>query len=139
MPDESLSHICFSATPWTVAHQTPLFARILEWVAISSSRVSSWLRDRTWVSFVSGIDSWMLYHWATWESLPMVDYSLKKKSKDCKGCINHLSHSLFCNTYRPWGFNSWIPCYGHLHLSDTVNLSFASYSQSSLFMGTLHY
>ena len=28
-----------------------LQARILEWFAISSSRGSSWLRDRTWVSF----------------------------------------------------------------------------------------
>ena len=35
-----------SATPWTVAHQAPLSmeilqARVLEWVAISFSRVSS--------------------------------------------------------------------------------------------------
>ena len=38
------------ATPWTVAHQAPLFlgilqARILEWVAISFSRGSSQPRD----------------------------------------------------------------------------------------------
>ena len=36
--------------PWTVAHQVPhetLHARILEWVAISFSRGSSWLRDQT--------------------------------------------------------------------------------------------
>ena len=40
------------ATPWTVAHQAPLSmgilqARILEWVAISSSRGSSRTRDWT--------------------------------------------------------------------------------------------
>ena len=40
------------ATPWTVAHQAPLSmgilqARILEWVAISFSKGSSWPRDRT--------------------------------------------------------------------------------------------
>ena len=29
-------------------------ARILEWVAISFSRGSSWLRDRTWVSCITG-------------------------------------------------------------------------------------
>ena len=29
-------------------------ARILEWVAISSSRRSFWLRDRTWVSCLAG-------------------------------------------------------------------------------------
>ena len=32
-----------------------LQARILEWVAMSSSRGSSWLRDRTWISCVSCI------------------------------------------------------------------------------------
>ena len=45
--------------PWTVAYQAPqsleIFqARVLEWVAISSSRGSSWPRDRTWVSRITG-------------------------------------------------------------------------------------
>ena len=40
-------------------------ARMLEWVAISSLRVSSWPRDRTCVSC---IDRWTLFHCATWES-----------------------------------------------------------------------
>ena len=40
-------------------------ARILEWVAISSSRESSQTRDRTWV-FCFGTR--ILYHWATWKS-----------------------------------------------------------------------
>ena len=35
--------------------------RILEWVAISYSRGSSWPRDRTCIS-------WILYHWATREA-----------------------------------------------------------------------
>ena len=44
-----------SAILWTVAHQAPpamqiLQSRILEWVAIPSSRGSSQLRDRTQVS-----------------------------------------------------------------------------------------
>ena len=43
---ESLSHVRLFATPWTVAHQAPLSvgilqARILEWVAMPSSRGSS--------------------------------------------------------------------------------------------------
>ena len=47
-------------TPWTVACQAPLSmgllqARILEWVAMPSSRGSSQLRDRTHVSYVSCI------------------------------------------------------------------------------------
>ena len=41
-------------------------ARILEWVAISSSRGSSWARDRTCVSCMG---RWILYHWATRKAL----------------------------------------------------------------------
>ena len=37
-------------------------ARILEWVAISFSRGSSWHRDQT---HASHIGRWVLYHWAT--------------------------------------------------------------------------
>ena len=43
-------------------------ARILDWVAISSSRRCSWPRDGTRVSFVSCIGRWILYHWTTWEA-----------------------------------------------------------------------
>ena len=39
-----------------------LLARILEWVAISSSRGSSQPRDGTLVSYVSLIGRWVLYH-----------------------------------------------------------------------------
>ena len=37
-------------------------ARVLEWVAISFSRGSSWTRDRTHVSWIC---RWILYFWAT--------------------------------------------------------------------------
>ena len=55
------------ATLWTVALQAPLSmgilqARILEWVAMLSSRGSSWFRDRTRVSYISCIGRWFLYH-----------------------------------------------------------------------------
>ena len=60
---QSLSHVHLFATPWTVAHQAPLsmrfsrqeywHTRILEWVAISSSRGSSQPRDQTPVSCIS--------------------------------------------------------------------------------------
>ena len=48
-----------SATPWTAAHQAPLSvgffqARVLEWVAISYSRGSSWPRDGTCISCLAG-------------------------------------------------------------------------------------
>ena len=42
-------------------------ARILEWVAISSSRGSSRPRDWTHISCVFCIGRWVLYHWVTWE------------------------------------------------------------------------
>ena len=42
-------------------------ARVLEWVAISCSRGSSQPRDQTWVSQVSGIGTWILYHCITWK------------------------------------------------------------------------
>ena len=49
-----------SACSWTVALQVQ--ARILEWVAILSSRVSSGLRDQTRISYVSYIGRQVLYH-----------------------------------------------------------------------------
>ena len=56
---ESLSPIRLFATPWTVAHQAPLStgilqARILEWVALPSSRRSSRPRNWTQVSHTAG-------------------------------------------------------------------------------------
>ena len=55
----SLSRVQLFVTPWTVAHQAPLSmeilkARILEWVAMPSSRGSSHLRDQTQVSRIAG-------------------------------------------------------------------------------------
>ena len=55
------------ATPWTVAHQALLSLgilqlRILEWVAMRSSRGSSLPRNQTSISFVSCIGRWVLYH-----------------------------------------------------------------------------
>ena len=55
-----LRDISDSVTPWTVAHQAPLSmgilqARILQWVAVPSSRGSSRPRDQTCVSYVSCI------------------------------------------------------------------------------------
>ena len=58
---ESVSHSAMSdsVTPWTVAYQAPLSmgilqARILEWVAMPSSRGSFQPRDQTQVSHIAG-------------------------------------------------------------------------------------
>ena len=45
-----------------------LQARILEWVAMLSSRRSSQPRDQTQVSYISCTGRQVLYHWTTWES-----------------------------------------------------------------------
>ena len=60
----------FFMTPWTVTCQASLSmgfsqASILEWVAISSSRGSSLLRDQTCVSCIG---RWIIYHRATKEA-----------------------------------------------------------------------
>jgi len=55
---------------WLQGSSVQVFqARVLEWVAISSSRESSWLKDWTQASCVSYIGRPILYHWATWEAL----------------------------------------------------------------------
>ena len=51
---------------WTVAHQAPtvhgiLQTRILEWIAMPSSRVSSRPRNQTCVSYISFIGKQLLY------------------------------------------------------------------------------
>ena len=48
-------------------------ARILEWVAISCHRGSSWPRDWTCVSWVSCTGKLILCHWATWGTLAGVE------------------------------------------------------------------
>ena len=67
-----------SAAPWTVAHQAPLSrdssvqgispsrnlqAKILEWIAMPSSRGSFWLEDWTGVSYISCTGRQVLYHY----------------------------------------------------------------------------
>ena len=46
-----------------------LEVKILEWVALPSSRGSSGHRDRICISHLSCIGRWALYHCATWEAL----------------------------------------------------------------------
>ena len=47
---------------WGSSVQRILQARILEWVAILSSKQSSWPRDQTWVSYISCTVRQVLYH-----------------------------------------------------------------------------
>ena len=54
-----------------------LQAGVLERVAISYSRVSSQLRDRTCISYISYIGRWILYHCSTWAQFSVSHYSHK--------------------------------------------------------------
>ena len=104
-----------------------LWARILEWVAMPSSRGSSPPRDHTCVSCVSWIGRWILHHCTTWEGPPFTttsQFSLWPKQIykvtlqgiyyispvwDCKlfvglqnlwlFCISHVSKSVFAFIY----------------------------------------
>ena len=69
-----LSRVWLFVVPWTAAHQAPLSmgilqARILEWVAIQSSRGSSQTRDQTQVSCIAGR---FFTIWATREAILVV-------------------------------------------------------------------
>ena len=59
------SHVWLFVTPWTVAHQAPLLMgfRVLEWVAISSSRGSSQPRDRTHITDIQYWEPAVGRHW----------------------------------------------------------------------------
>ena len=61
--------------PGSCVHGIPQ-ARILEWVAMLSSRGSSWPRDGTCISYVSCTGRQGLYHWCHLGSPPWV-YGLK--------------------------------------------------------------
>ena len=63
--------LCYSmdCSPLSCFVHGILQARILEWVAVVSSRVSSWPRDRTHVSCVSAFARRFFTTSATWEAL----------------------------------------------------------------------
>ena len=72
-------------------------ARILEWVAISFSRGSSWSRDQTWVSCIAGR---VFTVWATREAYkPLIQEVIEAYSSAGKEST--------CNVGRPH-FDSWV-------------------------------
>ena len=58
------SRVWFFVILWTIAHQALymgiLQARTLQWVAMTSSRGSSWPRDQTHISYISCTGRWVL-------------------------------------------------------------------------------
>ena len=76
-----------SSPPGSSVHEI-LQARILEWVAMSSSRGSSLPGDWICISYVSCIGRWVLYHWSHVRSplglLITVQKKKKSISKECR-------------------------------------------------------
>ena len=91
-------------------------ARILEWVAISFPRRSSWSRDWTHVSCIS---SWILYHWATREALhphPNHVNFVHVRFFICK--VNVLKQKIIACLWLSWGpLRCFIKYYITCHLS----------------------
>ena len=99
-----------------------LQARILEWVAISSSRGSSWPKDQTHIYYISCIGRQVLYHYCHLESPSFsihththththtlsLSLSLIHRSDLCI-CINHLQvyRSLLEGHTNYWSL--WLP------------------------------
>ena len=111
------SRVWFCVTPWTVAGQAPRSenpqARILEWVAVPSSRRSSQPRDWTQVSYISCIDRRVLYHerhlGSPHSSLDLCKaslwakaWSVRKGAEGERGCVRWPEPSL-----------PWVPPGGH--------------------------
>ena len=105
MHAQLLSHAQLFATLWNPPGPSVdgvFHARILKWVAISSSRGSSWPRDQTHISCISCMAREILYHWATREA-PILPYYpvngseyLSKNGICClqkfKGPIRHFTY-----------------------------------------------
>ena len=77
--------------------------RILEWVAISSSRRSSWPRDQSHISSICCTGRWILYHRATWEAPKLSAASLWKWPKR----IIESSYTIFYSVDALW-FLNWL-------------------------------
>ena len=66
-------------------------ARILDWVAMPSSRGSSQPRDKTLVSCIFCTGRWILYHCATCEAYELGGQCIRS------GLLNFINLSLFCS------------------------------------------
>ena len=75
-------------------------AKILEWVAVASSREPSQLTDRTQVLYVFYIGSWSFYHYHLLGSPITRQYWDQKSSICCLCALPNLSGKIFTATGR---------------------------------------
>ena len=80
-----------------VDHNLPAFsahrilqARILKWVAVPSSMGSSWPRDWTHTSYISGIGGQIPYHWAS------------------QAAPSDKEHICQCQRHKRWGLDPYV-------------------------------
>ena len=113
-----LSRVQLFETPWTVAHHSSLRgileAIILEWVAISSSRRSSRLRDLNHISYVSCIGGRFFTTSTTglqivqavilkWIVISYARGSSRLRDWTCVSCISRIGRWILyhCTTWNP--------------------------------------
>ena len=98
-------------------------ARILEWVAISFCRGSSWPKDQTHIPWVYRLGRWILHHQATWEAHWTLDW--KWEAAESSGSRMVVGVSVVCPCNR-------VPC--HLSPASPRALNFSwGENQSSKF------
>ena len=103
-----------------------LQARILEWVAMPFSRGSSWLRDQTWVSYVSCSGRWVLYHSCQLGSLQVSIAPLRSSPRSLP--FPYWGHPrssarLWCGVVGPGSSLGWCwgaGCYNYRNEADTL-------------------
>ena len=102
----SLCHAMDNSPPGSSVHWMSQ-ARILEWIAISSSRGSSWPRDQTCISCVYSVGKWILHHCTTREAQSMPSSNIWKTQLPFPWGIRKMSSNLclFSGFYEKWYLN----------------------------------
>ena len=108
----------------------PVLHRILEWVAIFSSRGSSWSRNQTCVSRVSCISRWILYHLGSQHRGLSVQFSSSVMSDSLRPHGLQYTRLLYPSpTPRPWSNSCPSSRWCHSVISSSV-IPFSSCLQS---------
>ena len=90
--------------------------RILEWVAISSSRGSSWLKDQTCISCIFFIGRWFFTNCTTWEApiynwlityLKYIEYCGDSSIITLNFMLSTHTHTCACIYPTPTGMLTW--------------------------------
>ena len=72
-----------------------LQARMLEWVAISYSRESSWPKNQTHILYISCTGRPILYHCTTWEILEFIKQAMQTHGRNlCRRVIQEMRNRL---------------------------------------------